>query len=186
MGHRTVRNQTRSTLIEPTAERMEEFLAAVKRSHKLYGKGRWAAPPATAEAFRKNLGRLEDPRTLSFWVLTSGNELAGVVNVNEIIRGVAQSAYLGYYAFVPHNGQGHMTRGLGAVVARVFRRHNLHRLEANIQPENEASRRLVQRLGFRMEGYSPRYLKLAGRWRDHERWAILAEEWIGRRRGSKA
>ena len=186
MGHRTVRNQTRSTLIEPTAERMEEFLAAVKRSHSLYGKGRWAAPPATAEAFRKNLGRLEDPRTLSFWVLTSGNELAGVVNVNEIIRGVAQSAYLGYYAFVPHNGQGHMTRGLRAVIAEVFRRHNLHRLEANIQPENEASRRLVQRLGFRMEGYSPRYLKLAGRWRDHERWAILAEEWIGCGRGGRA
>lgn len=165
---------------------MEEFLAAVERSRGLYGKGRWAAPPATEAAFRKNIERLGDPRTLRFWVRTPDDELAGAVNVNEIVGGVAQSGYLGYYAFVPHNGQGHMTRGLSAVIARVFRTHNLHRLEANIQPENEASRRLVQRLGFRLEGYSPRYLKLAGRWRDHERWAILAEEWTGHRKGATA
>jgi ribosomal-protein-alanine N-acetyltransferase len=53
----------------------------------------------------------------------------------------------------------------------------LHRLEANIQPGNRASLRLVRRLGFKREGYSRRYLKIRGRWCDHERWAILAEEW---------
>jgi len=64
------------------------------------------------------------------------------------------------------------------VVSRAFRQLRLHRLEANIQPDNEASRRLVKRLGFKLEGFSPRYLKIAGKWRDHERWAVTAENWI--------
>jgi ribosomal-protein-alanine N-acetyltransferase len=63
------------------------------------------------------------------------------------------------------------------VIARAFRTLRLHRLEANIQPGNLASIALVRRLGFRREGLSRRYLKIGGRWRDHERWAILAEEW---------
>ena len=70
-----------------------------------------------------------------------------------------------------------MKKGLVAVLKEAFRRHRLHRLEANIQPDNDASRRLVQRCGFHLEGFSPRYLKIAGRWRDHERWAITAEDW---------
>ena len=65
-----------------------------------------------------------------------------------------------------------------------FRTLRLHRVEANIQPGNRASIALVERAGFRREGYSRRYLKIAGRWRDHERWALLAEEWQPRgRRG---
>lgn len=108
---------------------------------------------------------------------TEENELAGVININEIVRGTFCSGYLGYYAFVPHSGRGYMTEGLRAVITQAFRALRLHRLEANIQPDNESSRALVQRLGFRQEGFSPRYLKVAGRWRDHERWALTVEEW---------
>ena len=84
------------------------------------------------------------------------NELAGVININEIVHGTFRSGYLGYYAFVPHNERGYMIEGLRAVVSQAFRVLRLHRLEANIQPDNESSRRLVQRLGFRYEGFSPR------------------------------
>jgi ribosomal-protein-alanine N-acetyltransferase len=103
--------------------------------------------------------------------------IVGVVNVSEIVRAALQSAYLGYYVFRVHAGQGYMTEGLVLVLRHAFRSLGLHRLEANIQPGNLASRRLVRRLGFRKEGFSPRYLKIGGRWRDHERWAIVREAW---------
>ena len=68
-----------------------------------------------------------------------------------------------------------MHDGLRLVLRFAFGPLGLHRLEANIQPGNESSVALVRGAGFRLEGYSRRYLKIAGRWRDHERWAILAD-----------
>lgn len=165
----------RGVLEIPSKRRRAEFLAAVKRSSKLHG--HWASPPRTTKAFDRNLARFRSGRHVGYWVLTKTLELAGVININEIVRGSFRSGYLGYYAFVPHNGRGYMTTGLRAVISRAFREFHLHRLEANIQPDNEASRRLVKSLGFKREGFSPRYLRIAGKWRDHERWAITAEEW---------
>jgi ribosomal-protein-alanine N-acetyltransferase len=103
-------------------------------------------------------------------------EICGVMNLSEVVRGSFQSAYLGYYALAPHAGKGMMSLGLGLVLDRAFGELGLHRVEANIQPKNRRSIELVKRAGFRCEGLSPRYLKIAGRWRDHERWAITAEE----------
>lgn len=168
-----------SILVEPSRKRRDEFLAAVRRSKKLHG--RWASPPGTVEKFDAYLKHLRKETTLGYWVCTETGELAGVININEIVRGLFCSGYLGYYAFAPHAGHGYMRKGLSAVLSEAFGRQRLHRLEANIQPDNEASRRLVQNLGFRLEGFSPRYLKIAGRWRDHERWAITAEEWRSRK-----
>ena len=155
-----------SILKKPSSAWRAEFLAAVARSRKLHR--HWARPPSTDEEFMASLKRLHTGACVSYWICTEDGELAGVININEIVRGVFCSGYLGYYAFVAHNQRGYMKKGLCAVLAEAFDRHRLHRLEANIQPDNEASRRLVRRCGFRLEGFSPRYLKLAGRWRDHE------------------
>ena len=70
-----------------------------------------------------------------------------------------------------------MFEGVCLAIVYAFNDLNLHRLEANIQPENQASINLVQRLGFEKEGFSPQYLKINGEWRDHERWALTAENW---------
>jgi ribosomal-protein-alanine N-acetyltransferase len=120
---------------------------------------------------------------VSFLITTEEKELAGVVNVSEIVRGAFCSAYLGYYAFVPNDGCGYMRAGLTKVISLSFAKYRLHRLEANIQPGNSRSIELVRGLGFRREGYSPKYLKIGGRWRDHERWAITAELWRSRGAG---
>jgi ribosomal-protein-alanine N-acetyltransferase len=133
--------------------------------------------PDSLGAFLEHLARSRQPNCRSFLIeRLDGDGLVGVVNASEIVRGNFRSCYLGYYAFAGQTGQGLMTEGLGLVIAALFREEKLHRVEANIQPGNEPSRALVQRLGFRLEGLSPRYLKIGGRWRDHERWALLADE----------
>ena len=152
------------------------FLAAVTRSRRLHHP--WVQAPGTSDAFRDYLAKRQDPRGATFFIWTAEpGGLVGVVNLDEIVRGCFLSAYLGYYAFVPHAGRGLMQEGLSQVVTFAFNTMKLHRLEANIQPRNVRSKALVRKLGFRREGLSPRYLKINGRWRDHERWAILADDW---------
>ena len=171
---------SRVRLATPSPRWLAPFLAAVRRSRKLHA--RWVAPPSTPAAYRAYLRRLWRPANTGYLVCLPGSrELVGVVNVSEIVRGSLQSGDLGYYAFHPYAGRGLMAEGLSLVLDDAFRRRRLHRLEANIQPGNTPSIRLVRRLGFRREGYSARYLRIAGRWRDHERWAILADGYRGRR-----
>lgn len=124
------------------------------------------------------LTRSRDPRFRCWLIerLTDG-AILGAIEISEIVHGKFHSAYLGYHIGGTFARQGYMREGLTIAITRAFRDLRLHRLEANIQPTNTPSIRLVEQLGFRREGYSPRYLKIGGRWRDHERWAILAEEW---------
>jgi len=70
-----------------------------------------------------------------------------------------------------------LTEGLALVFDQAFGSLGLHRLEINIQPTNTDSIALARRLGLRKEGVSPKYLNIGGEWRDHERWAVLADEW---------
>jgi [ribosomal protein S5]-alanine N-acetyltransferase len=104
-------------------------------------------------------------------------EIVGVVNLSQIFYGPFQNAYLGYYADVNFAGKGLMSEGMRLVIDHAFQKLRLHRLEANIQPQNTASINLVRRLNFTKEGFSERYLKVNGTWRDHERWALTVENW---------
>jgi len=147
----------------------------------------WAHPPQDAAGFRELLARDRREDTEAFLVRrTEDNALIGVFVLSQIFRKGFQNAYLGYYGSVEHAGQGYMAAGLELVLAEAFGTLGLHRVEANIQPGNQASLALVARAGFRREGFSPRYLKIGGRWRDHVRFAILAEEWATRTRPRSA
>jgi ribosomal-protein-alanine N-acetyltransferase len=168
------------------------FLAAAKSSRKLHDG--WVYPPLTPERFaayvrRFGAGRGREPLAVThagFLVCRQDDDaLLGVFNFSEIVRGAFQSAYLGYYAFVPHAGQGYMAEGLALALGVAFRGLKLHRVEVNVQPDNRASIALVRQAGFVREGFSRRYVRIGGRWRDHVRFALLAEDWRTRTRRGK-
>jgi len=160
------------------------FVAQAARSRALHR--RWVQPPDTPEAFAAYVQRYRrldtSVRHAGFVVLRNDdNALAGVVNFSEIVRGAFQSAYVGYYAFAPLAGDGYMAEGFALALEFAFGQMKLHRVEANVQPANRRSLALVERLGFEREGYSRRYVKIGGRWRDHVRFAMLAEDWARQR-----
>jgi len=136
----------------------------------------WVSAPCDMAAWRRFLDRVRRPNEAGFLIRRRDDDaLCGVANLNIITYEALCSAYLSYYAVSGMEGRGYMKEGLQLVIRHAFDELHLHRLEANIQPGNENSIRLVEALGFECEGYSPRFLRIDGRWRDHERWALLAD-----------
>jgi ribosomal-protein-alanine N-acetyltransferase len=168
--------ESRVRLVEPGPADEGEFLDLVYSSADLH-RG-WVSAPSNTEAFGNYLKRVSSPNHRGFLArdLSSGS-IAGVVNINDIRLGSMLSASLGYYALGIDRTKGAMTDAVAQTVDYAFGSIGLHRIEANIQPGNTRSRGLVERLGFGLEGFSPRYLYIAGGWRDHERWAVLREDW---------
>ncbi len=157
----------------PVLADQREFLASVRRSRALHRP--WITAPATPPQFKVFVERIGTSRHACFLVCETGTgAMAGLIHISEIVHGAFRSGYLGYSAFAGFERRGLMKAGMLAVLRVAFRKLKLHRLEANIQPDNAASIALVKSCGFELEGYSPRYLKIRGRWRDHERWAIRA------------
>lgn len=169
-------------LRSPEIRDAREFLDAARRS-RAFHRG-WVSPSLSMTDFKTYISRNKrDDFRGSLVCRNDTGAIVGVINISQIYRGAFQSAYLGFYAMEGHQGQGFMREGLTLTLAIAFRQLKLHRLEANIQPSNVRSERLVKALGFRLEGFSPRYLKIAGRWRDHDRWAILREQFSGTNKG---
>lgn len=158
-----------------TAGDEAEFTRLVRQSADLHHP--WMELASTHDEFRRYLNRFGPIMiNIGLNVCESGTgAMTGGININTIVRGAFQSASLGYWAFAGAAGRGYMSEALRLVIRYAFGPLGLHRLEANIQPPNAASIRLVKRAGFRYEGASPDYLFIDGAWRDHERWAITAE-----------
>jgi [ribosomal protein S5]-alanine N-acetyltransferase len=159
---------------KPTAADSQALISLHLRSKVLHFP--WVFPPLTVQDCEDYIARCrnEDFEGLLICHATS-QTILGVANLSQIFYRSFQNAYLGYYADVDYAGQGFISEGMCLVIEYAFLTLGLHRLEANIQPENRASIRLVERLGFTKEGFSRRYLKINGDWRDHERWALTVE-----------
>ena len=163
------------TFVRPyRREDAAEFTALARSSEELHRP--WLFPPLTPGAYADYAsGLIDDPTRAGFLVCDrTDGRIAGFININNIVRGGFLSGALGYGAFAHAAGRGLMSEGLGHVVRHAFGPLGLHRLEANIQPDNATSLALVRRAGFRYEGYSPDFLHINGAWRDHERWALTA------------
>jgi ribosomal-protein-alanine N-acetyltransferase len=163
-------------LRSPTNQDGGEFIA-LNRASKHFHRS-LVSPPTTPEQFAAFVQRAkrEDSVCLFICLVTDGS-IIGALSLSQIFRGGFQNAYLGYYLGAPYAGRGYMTEALKLILNHAFKHLKLHRVEANIQPANLASIALAKRAGFTREGFSRRYLKVCGRWRDHERWAITVEDW---------
>jgi len=149
-----------------------EFLDLMRTSASLHNP--WITPPTSSPAFSQYMTRTTTSDHEGFVLgRYSDDAIVGVINLNNVVRGSFLSASLGYYVGAPFLGQGYMAEGLNLVKNYAFGTMNLHRLEANIQPDNQRSIALVKRCGFQLEGLAPAFLYINGQWRDHERWSVI-------------
>lgn len=175
-NEKTIIKGKRVVLRLPIQSDSAEFLAVNRRSAK-FNRG-LASPPTTMKQFEAFVNRNAKPDGACFLICRAQDgAVMGSIALSQIFHGGFRSAYVGYQIGEEFSRQGYMTEALQLMLRYAFVKLKLHRLEANIQPENAPSIALVKRAGFVKEGYSRRYLKISGRWRDHERWAILVEDW---------
>lgn len=159
-----------------THDDFEEMMELFKSSRKIY-KG-LANPPSDLESFKPYVDRNLDEANECFVICQNvDNTIVGAVNLSQIFRKSFQNAYLGYSLGVNFTGKGYMTEAVDLVLRHSFKTLKLHRIEANVQPHNLASINVLKRCGFTKEGFSRKYLKISRKWCDHERWAIIVEDW---------
>jgi len=137
-----------------------------------------------ARAFAARCGARDRERQMGtgygFGVFVNGR-FAGEVNLNNVQRGAFQNAYVGYWVDRAQAGRGYTPEAVVAAFRFGFEEAGLHRLQVAVVPRNTSSRRVAEKLGLRDEGTALRYLEINGRWEDHVRYAITAEEWAERR-----
>ena len=181
----TLSENGRVVLRSPALSDRDEFITLMRASRSFHRP--WATAPTDDDRFD---AYLTDSRRVDFeaMLLCRREDLTilGFFNLSQIVRRSFHSAYLGYAVGKPYAGHGYMREGIDLVVRHAFTDLKLHRIEANIQPGNQASIALARGAGFQREGFSPRYLKIGGRWRDHERWAMLADDWRVQTDGRRA
>lgn len=176
-SHQNREPRTVRVRLNPPAPGDEAEIVAANRESRSYH-APYAAPCIDEAGFAAWIENAAQPANRSFVAREiDGGALVAVFNLTQIAMGNFCSAYLGYHGYPQTAGRGLVAEGMDLLLAEAFEGIGLHRIEANIQPDNSRSIALVARRGFRKEGFSPRYLMLGGEWRDHERWAITAEDW---------
>jgi ribosomal-protein-alanine N-acetyltransferase len=147
----------------------------------------WAEEDLTRNAFRQRVKRAAreiaaDEAYSLFLFETRTAALVGGLTMGLVRRGVAQTCTLGYWMGQRHAGKGHMTEAVRGAVRFAFTELALHRVEAACLPHNEPSRRLLERVGFRLEGRARGYLRINGAWAEHLLYGILASDPLPERR----
>jgi len=161
-----------------TAGDRDEFVALARESVRLY-RGLIFAPSTPAE-FGEYVARFDGVNAIGFVVLlNTTRRLAGFVNVSRAVQAPDRIGVLGYGGFTATAGHGYLAEAVQLAVRYAFDELEMDRLEADIQPENTASRRVVEQAGFRPAGTAPKAICIAGEWRDHERWMVTTKS--GRR-----
>ncbi len=143
----------------------------------------WPADDLTRASFRRRLRRhseeIDNDEAYPFLIFRDGdNVLLGGLTLGQMRRGVAQAATLGYWMGEPFAGKGYMARAVRAAAGFAFATLRLHRVEAACLPHNEASVRLLERVGFQREGYARAYLRINGAWQDHFLFALLETDTV--------
>lgn len=176
-------------LRHPTTEDRSPYMVIRSASKALHEP--WEATPEDARAdydafgesgFNRMLSSADTPASQRHLICArDDHRIVGMVSLGGIQRGPLQQAFVGYWCSVHETRKGFTAEGVRLVVSRAFAGLGLHRVEINIVPENAPSLALAAAIGARREGLSPRYLRIDGAWRDHERWAVTAEEWDSER-----
>jgi ribosomal-protein-alanine N-acetyltransferase len=138
----------------------------------------WPIDDLTRASFRYRVRRhaeeMARDEAYSFFIFREEDDaLMGGLSFGHVRRGVSQAATLGYWMGEPYAGKGHMTRAARAACAYAFEKRGFHRIEAACLPTNDPSKRLLERVGFKQEGYARSYLNINGQWRDHLLYALL-------------
>jgi ribosomal-protein-alanine N-acetyltransferase len=168
------------TLRPPRASDHEAWAALRQASHAYLQPWEplWPEDDLTRTAFRRRLAiyarETEAGNAWPFFIFAdTGRSLVGAITLSNVRRGVAETGTLGYWIGQSFAGRGFATAAVGAVVAWAFDDLNLHRVEAACVPENAASRRVLEKAGFQLEGRARAYLKINGTWADHLMFGVV-------------
>lgn len=129
------------------------------------------------EQIEASMSEWDSDRGYGFGIFTFDEEMVGRVALSNVVRGAWQNTTLGYFVAEGHGGKGYATEAVRLALDFAFGSVHLHRVQAGVMPRNVASAKVLRNNGFRLEGTSPRYLKINGEWEDHDLYALTAEEW---------
>jgi ribosomal-protein-alanine N-acetyltransferase len=159
-----------------TADDESEFVARAAESLQFHRK--WIKLPAESGEFKRYLSRFDGENSFFFVVCDADSDsIVGFVSLTGIEREPYHRGRLGYGVFEKYAKRGYISAGLDYVVRLAFSSLELHRLEADIQPDNGPSKRLIEKIGFTCEGISRGFICIDGEWIDHERWALTLDGW---------